>query len=207
MLKLTNNYIVSLNEVKALAKIGTITLTEPESASGKKKSKLAMLGVTNTKGYGGKERKKSKGLILRRSSEGSESPVDDEEALGLRYLELLGNPICEMNMYSKRVFKALPHLEVLDGQDRNGNEVVTDEEDVNEDHDLDDYGDEQDMIADGVIKDPKKAGGDDGDDSVGDDGDNDEEALEEEAGSSGGEMKSSSSSSSSQDDGDQSSNS
>jgi Ran GTPase-activating protein (RanGAP) involved in mRNA processing and transport len=84
ILKLTNNYIVSIEEVK----------------------KLSVL----------------KGVLYQ--------------------LELLGNPICEMNMYTNKVFRALPGLGVLDGQDREGNEVCTDEEDVNEDYDLDDYGDE-----------------------------------------------------------------
>ncbi len=31
--------------------------------------------------------------------------------------------------------------------------MITDEEDVNEDHDQEDYGDEQDMIADGLMAD------------------------------------------------------
>ena len=53
--------------------------------------------------------------------------------VSLYTLELLGNPICEINKYAERIFKALPGLEVLDGVDRDGNEVMSDDEDVNED--------------------------------------------------------------------------
>ena len=60
----------------------------------------------------------------------------------LEHLDLSGNPICELNNYSDKVFKILPNLEILDGQDQEGNEVVTDDEEINEEHDLDDYGDE-----------------------------------------------------------------
>lgn len=79
--------------------------------------------------------------------------------ISLYQLELLGNPLCETNMYMQRVFKALPELDILDGVDRDGNEVMSDEDDVNEDMDLDDYGDEQDMIADGVMDEKKKRKG------------------------------------------------
>ncbi len=48
-------------------------------------------------------------------------------------LELLGNPICESNKYSEKIFKALPGLEVLDGTDRDGNEVMSDDDDAGED--------------------------------------------------------------------------
>jgi hypothetical protein len=36
----------------------------------------------------------------------------------------------------------LPALEILDGQDPEGNDVNTDEEDFNEEQENDDYGDE-----------------------------------------------------------------
>eukprot|EP00347_Sterkiella_histriomuscorum_P003196 403365222 len=71
----------------------------------------------------------------------------------LRSVELYGNPICEILNYTEKILNILPDIMVLDGQDRDGNEVVTDEEDVrNDDDSCDDYGDEQDMIADGVIQ-------------------------------------------------------
>ena len=63
----------------------------------------------------------------------------------------MGNPICEINLYTERVFEALPGIDILDGLDREGREVMTDEEEANEENDLDDYGDEQDMVADGII--------------------------------------------------------
>jgi hypothetical protein len=63
----------------------------------------------------------------------------------------MGNPICEINLYTERVFEALPGIDILDGLDRDGREVMTDEEEANEENDLDDYGDEQDMVADGII--------------------------------------------------------
>ena len=46
-------------------------------------------------------------------------------------LDLVGNPLCELCNYESKVFQVLPVLEVLDGQDRDGNEVVTEEEDGN----------------------------------------------------------------------------
>ena len=64
----------------------------------------------------------------------------------------MGNPITELNNYSDKIFQLLSNLEILDGQDPEGNEVLTDEEDFNEEQEQDDYGDEQDFVAEGITK-------------------------------------------------------
>lgn len=48
----------------------------------------------------------------------------------LVHLDLIGNPLTELNNYYDKIFKILPTLEILDGYDPDGNEVVTDEEDA-----------------------------------------------------------------------------
>ncbi len=96
----------------------------------------------------------------------------------------MGNPICEINLYTERVFEALPGIDILDGLDREGREVMTDEEEANEENDLDDYGDEQDMVADGIITEKqsrknKKIVEGNGDKSADEDEDGSEDGAEE----------------------------
>ncbi|CDW77248.1 acidic leucine-rich nuclear phosphoprotein 32 family member e [Stylonychia lemnae] len=102
----------------------------------------------------------------------------------LRHLDLIGNPLCEIINYTDKIFQVLPDLHNLDGQDQEGNEVITDEEDINEENDLDDYGDEQDMIADGVLQDQNDQdsgsnGEDDQDEKDGDDEEEDNDSYED----------------------------
>jgi len=78
--------------------------------------------------------------------------------LALKKLDVVGNPVCELNNYVDKVFEVLPDVAVVDGFDQAGNEVHSDEEDLFEEHSFDDYGDEQDMIADGVLEDKHKDG-------------------------------------------------
>ena len=41
----------------------------------------------------------------------------------LGHLDITGNPICELNNYIDKVFQILPNLDILDGQDQEGNEI------------------------------------------------------------------------------------
>lgn len=44
-------------------------------------------------------------------------------------LDLSANPICDVNGYRDQIFETMPDLEVLDGIDKNGNEVYSEESD------------------------------------------------------------------------------
>lgn len=75
----------------------------------------------------------------------------------LTLMSVVGNPIAEEFNITTRVFELLPGLQTLDGIDREGNDVNTDDYDANEERDEDDeddYGDEQDFQADGCVEDP-----------------------------------------------------
>ncbi len=59
-----------------------------------------------------------------------------KEMKELRYLDLGNNPIAQEEGYKHKMWEAFSHLEVLDGFDKDGNEVESEEE-------ADDYGDEE----------------------------------------------------------------
>ena len=50
----------------------------------------------------------------------------------LHNLDLSGNPVCETESYREKVFEAMPQLVALDGKDRDGQSVMSE----------DDYGEE-----------------------------------------------------------------
>lgn len=54
----------------------------------------------------------------------------------LRSLDLTGNPVTEIKDYKEKVQDIFPNLEVLDGYDKDGKEVISEDED--------EYGDEHD---------------------------------------------------------------
>ena len=61
----------------------------------------------------------------------------------LKKLDLSRNDVCgkEVDSYREKVFGILKELEVLDGQDRDGFSVASDDEEEGEDH-LHDYGED-----------------------------------------------------------------
>ena len=63
----------------------------------------------------------------------------------LTLMSIVGNPLAEQFNVSTQIFDMLTQLETLDGLDRKGNDVNTDDYDANEERDEDDeddYGDE-----------------------------------------------------------------
>merc|ERR1711872_197770 len=64
----------------------------------------------------------------------------------LKYLEVANNPFTEEEEVRSRIFTMLPRLELLDNQDKEGNEVEDgdDEEDLEEEEDEDSEGEEED---------------------------------------------------------------
>ena len=57
----------------------------------------------------------------------------------LSNINLVDNPISEQDDYQKKMFEMFPQLEVLDGVDKDGAEVLSEEEDEE-----DEYGEEYD---------------------------------------------------------------
>lgn len=63
----------------------------------------------------------------------------------LMNLDLIGNPVCDLEGYKEKMFEIFPKLEILDGYDKNGDEHHSEnsEEDL-EDEEEEDYGEEFD---------------------------------------------------------------
>lgn len=76
------------------------------------------------------------------ANNGVESLEDLEPLKQLEFLEnldLSGNPVSEADEYKTKVFALLPKLNVLDGLDKEGNEVISDDGDEEEEEEEDDY--------------------------------------------------------------------
>lgn len=65
----------------------------------------------------------------------------------LRNLDLENNPITKLAGYKDHMFKLIPTLELLDGYDKEGEEVFSEDDD----DDIDDYGEEGEEDHDGFI--------------------------------------------------------
>lgn len=52
-------------------------------------------------------------------------------------LSLQGNPIADILCYTDKIFKLLPNISVLDGYDRDGNDIESEDEGAKDDHDDD----------------------------------------------------------------------
>jgi len=106
---------------------------------------------------------------------------------GIRNIDLENNPISELEGYRDKMFEMFPALEVLDGLDKEGNDVYSDEGD--EEPEFDEEGE------DGIVDDDEEGedfeededyDDEEGEEDYGDEEDESEDALGKRGGGSSG---------------------
>ena len=61
----------------------------------------------------------------------------------IQQLDMQGNPISELDGYREKVFEMIDCLQILDGQDKEGNDIASEEDNEMEDLDRDNQGDDE----------------------------------------------------------------
>ena len=122
--------------------------------------KLARIEL-NENGLNGKELKtfaKYKALKTLKFAGNNVEDFKDLECLKglaeLSNINLVDNPVSELDDYTKTMFKMFPNLEVLDGADKEGNEVLSEADDEEDDYG-EEYGDEGEFIEEDGEMDPE----------------------------------------------------
>lgn len=113
------------------------------------------------------------------------SELEAIKELTICNLDLSGNPVAEKEGYREKVFEIFPDLEVLDGNDKEGNEVDSVEEDYDDEEDG-----EMEEIDEETLKKMREQGFDlaDDDEEYGEEFlDDDEEGEDEDYGDEDGE--------------------
>lgn len=81
-----------------------------------------------------------KTLVILKCANNQIKTIEDLNTLkdlpALKNLDLSSNPIAELDGYKEKIFALLPNLQILDGCDKSGEEIISDDEGYDEE----DYG-------------------------------------------------------------------
>jgi len=101
---------------------------------------------------------KFKTLTILKCANNSVKTIDELAPLKdlpeLKNLDLSSNPVADTKGYKEKIFELLPNLEILDGCNKNGEDVISDEDGYDEEE----YGEEMPELTEAQIEELKKRG-------------------------------------------------